>query len=70
VFLLVGSGRAETIEACLVSFMVTMREIEPRNGQSCINELFELFHLPASGSERAHNFGAAVGLIRFMQNRL
>lgn len=69
-FLLVGSRGAETFEASLVSFVVAMRKVETRNGQSSINEIFELFHLPASRSKGTHNLGATIGFIRFIKNRL
>ena len=70
VFLLVGRRLTEAIQTSLVSLMVAVRKVEARNGQAGINQLFELFHLPTSWTQRAHNLGATVQHVGLFQNRV
>ena len=61
---LVLGSLSQTIKACLVSFMVTMREVKASHAKTSVDEFFQLLHFPAGRTERAHNLGLTLGGIR------
>jgi hypothetical protein len=65
---LVLGRRTETIQTSLMSFMITVRKVEARDGQTGINQLLEHGHFPTRGSERADNFGLTQRHVGGAQN--
>ena len=60
---LVLGSLPQTIKACLVSFMVTVTEVETSNIHTSLDQLFQLGNFPASGSESTDDFGLTAGNI-------
>ena len=69
-FARVLDGLTKTIQAGLVSFMVTMRKVETSNAKSSIDELLQLSDFPTGGAEGTHNLGLTLGRVGLAQNRV
>lgn len=52
-----------TIQASLMSLMITMREVKPGNVHTGIDQLFEGGDVPTGGAHGADNFGFTGGHI-------
>jgi hypothetical protein len=52
-------GLTKAVKAGLVAFVVAVREVETSHAHARINESFEHWDIPASGTKRADNLGLA-----------
>mmetsp|Transcript_20105 Transcript_20105/g.29972 ORF Transcript_20105/g.29972 Transcript_20105/m.29972 type:complete len:84 (-) Transcript_20105:55-306(-) len=68
--ILVLSSSAKTVQAGKVAGMVSVREVEPGNGHTSIDQFLELFHLPTGGSEGTDNLCSPGGNIRSIRDGL
>lgn len=68
--LLVGGGFAEAVEAGLVALVVPVREVEPRDGEACVDELLEHRDVPARRAQGAHDLGLTGRRVRLAKDRL
>jgi hypothetical protein len=57
---LVLSSLSKSVEASLVSIVISMTEVETRYRHSSLNKSLKLFYLPARRAEGAHNLCVTV----------
>lgn len=57
---LVAGGLAKTVEAGLVSLVISVGEVESSDGHAGIDELFEGGDIPTGRAESADDLGVAV----------
>ena len=64
----VFDGLTETIQASLVSFMITMRKVETSHTKTSVDKFLELWDLPARRAKRTNNLRLTLGRVRLAQN--
>jgi hypothetical protein len=67
---LVRGSSAKTVKAGLVSFVISMREIETCDAQTSVDEVLEHWNIPASRSKGADDLGSTGGRVSRLGNCL